>query len=321
MRLLSTIILTIAMCFTGVSTAYNHTSSEVNQICRVDYEQCLTLLPEFLVNVELSEDAWYVFKTYQFEALFQLNHLEKLKQETAKFVDTDQGSVEFQFLTTTYYAKTLFADKQDKKGFYYLDKAKGLYQKIKSNVSNPLYLVNYGNIILIEAHRHRHAGNVTMAKRKYLEAKQMLLMVKKNYYHYNNPVFQLELYSNLSHCSAFLEQYSAAIEYSKKALFWSRQNDNLQQVGVAHFNLARSFQQAKQYTKARQAFIRSLEYFHDAKDHVSAAVTYLRLAEISVAIGDKQGTKKYLSEVDTIDAQYPLLEKYRIWKEKLKIHS
>lgn len=318
-RLTYFIILLAAVLPMTVVAKSSQEKVSIRTVCQSEYVECLKRLPEELLAIEEHQDFWYVLKIYEFESLFQLNHIQKLYDVTAKYVDAKNiKSKEFQFLTRIYHAKTQFARKNEKKGIYYLDKAKGLFNQLTSTISNPIYLVHYANILLVEAHRLKKAGLDAESKTKFLETKQLLLTIHKNYYHYSNPTFQMELYANLGHCSAQLNQLTKTIEYSKKSIFWASQNTNQQQIGITHFNLARSYQKAKQFANSRRSYLTSIKYFANANDTSSEAIAYLRLIEVSKAIGDKQTIANSFSQLDNLASNDELSDRILSWKDKLR---
>ncbi|MBU2881458.1 hypothetical protein KO525_09095 [Psychrosphaera sp. B3R10] len=314
------IILIIVTMPVAIAAKKTPPKVSIRTVCQSEFVECLNRLPAELIKTKEHQDFWYVLKIYEFESLFQLNYTQRLHEATAKYVDSKNiKSKEFQFLTRIYHAKTQFAQNNEKKGIYYLDKAKGLFSQLTSTISNPIYLIHYANIILVEAHRLKKSGLVAESKTKFLETKQLLLTIKKNYYQYNNPSFQVELYTNLSHCTGQLNQRTAAIEASKKAIFWAKENANRQQIGISEFNLARAYQNAKQYTKSRRTYLTSIRSFVESKDKVSEAIAYLRLIEVSKAIGDKKTIARSFTQLDTLAESEDLPERIITWKNELRL--
>lgn len=294
----------------------------IKDVCHSRYSQCLERLPAEYAKLKKNTKPYYILKTFEFEALFQLSYVDRLHNETKKYVDNENiTSKEFQFLTLIYHAKTLFSKNDTNSGLFYLDKAKGLYLELKTKISNPIYLVHFGNISLTEASRTKRAGNIALAKEKYLETKRLLLTIQKDYFHYNNPEFQQELYANLFHAATALNQNSSTIEYSQKALFWTKQNDNQQQIGIALYNLARAYQKAEQYSQSRRHYLQALKYFVDENDIDSEIVTYYRMVELAQSMTDIRSEKKYFSKLDELFEEGLIPERLEERIKKAKANS
>ncbi|MDC2888926.1 hypothetical protein [Psychrosphaera algicola] len=83
--------------------------------------------------------------------------------------------------------------------------------------------------------------------------------------------------------------------------------------------MARAYQNAKQYTKSRRTYLTSIRSFVESKDKVSEAIAYLRLIEVSKAIGDKKTIARSFTQLDTLAESEDLPERIITWKNELQL--
>lgn len=293
------LIISIALLSSFYGFANERISAQVHKACQTHYVECLKIIPEQLEKATPSTAAWYRLKTYKLTALWLLNHWEELLDETQVLVENESLPTEFKFLVYLYHAKGKLHVGEEKEGMEYLSKTKSLFDQFNSTISNPMYLVEYGNVMLYEAHRAKQYKQKDIYLPKYRDAKITLLKVRDNFYHYNNPKFQMELYTNLGHTSAVLDRNYKTVEFYSKALFWSKQTANKQQIGVTHYNLARSYRATGQLQLASDEFVNAKKMFEESDAIVAVYDTNLMLIEINQSLQNKEFVSQLIGEVQT----------------------
>ncbi len=294
MRLL---IFSIALLCSFAGQANERVSAKVHKICQTEYSECLNIVPDHIQNVTPHSAAWYRLTSYKLSSMLFLNHWQPLVEETRQLIQYPDLPAEFRFITYLYYAKANLYNGDEATGEEYLNKTKALFDQFNSSISNPMHLVRYGNILLYEAHRAKQYEQKDVYLPKYRDAKITLLKVRDNFYHYNNPKFQMELYTNLGHTSQIVDKNYKTVEFFSKALFWSKQTANKQQIGVTHYNLARSYQLTEQYKRASDEFIKAKRMFIDSQDIVAVHDTNLMLIEINQKLSNSELVASLIREV------------------------
>ena len=109
----------------------------------------------------------------------------------------------------------------------------------------------------------------------------------------------MELYTNLGHTSAVLDRNYKTVEFYSKALFWSKQTANKQQIGVTHYNLARSYQATEQLKRASDEFVNAKKMFEESDAIVAVYDTNLMLIEINQSLQNKEFVSQLIGEVQT----------------------
>lgn len=293
------LILSIALLSSFYGFANERISAQVHKTCQTHYADCLKVIPEQIDKTTPHTAAWYRLTTYKLTALWLLNYWDDLLFETQALAEYDSLPTEFKFLVYLYHAKGKLHVGEEEEGMTYLRKTKEIFDQFNSTISNPMYLVEYGNVMLYEAHRAKQYKQKDIYLPKYREAKITLLKVRDNFYHYNNPKFQMELYTNLGHTSNVLDRNYKTVEFYSKALFWSKQTANKQQIGVTHYNLARSYQTTEQLQLASDEFENAKKMFEESDALAAVYDTNLMLIEINQTLKNKEFVNELIGEVQT----------------------
>lgn len=295
-----TLLLSLLLLISYESVAVRNVQSNIHQLCKQDPTACLEKIPAYIESTPQYSNAWYKFKSHQFSSLFALAKFPELLTATKVIVDNQEAPKEFQFLTHIFYAKSQFAIGDGNIGQQYLEKTKVLFDSLYPNISNPMYLIDYGNILVVEANRLKH--NFAPKEKylaKYKEAKVTLLKVRDRFFHYNNANFQLDLYTNLGHCSSNIDKNFRTIQFYDKARFWAEQTRNEQQIGVANYNLANSYYLTGQLNKSVEYFLKAKDNFTLARDFAGVHDSSLKSIEVYNELGDKDNVRNLIDELQS----------------------
>ena len=173
------LIISIALLSSFYGSANERISAQVHKVCQTQYSECLKLIPEQIEKTTPNSAAWYRLTTYKLTAHLLLNHWDELLAETDNLVTIDSLPTEFKFLVYLYHAKGKLHVGGEEEGAEYLLKTKALFDQFNSTISNPMYLVQYGNVLLYEAHRAKQYKQKDIYLPKYRDAKITLLISER----------------------------------------------------------------------------------------------------------------------------------------------
>jgi len=242
--------------------------SELHHLCKKSPNECLPAINKKLRSVYYKSHIWYSLMQFKFDALFTLQDIKTLYENTKPWIDEDDLPVPFKVSLYIHYAKSLKfsaigkpALKKERKK--YIKKAEQQIALMHSAYPNPMLLILLANLKM-------HAEEVESAY-------QLLLPLEVKYRKYPDPELKLDLYGNLAHLADRLGHKKQAISYWITCLKGAIEFKNNQQIATAYYNLASSQVTNNDFTKAEGNYINAIEYSTLANDgaKLSQAQYYL----------------------------------------------
>ncbi|AWL12353.1 hypothetical protein HMF8227_01883 [Saliniradius amylolyticus] len=276
--LLSTCYLTMT-----ITMALAENEPSVDSVCQSAPKACLKQVSVLLKSTPESSRRWLTLKQYQLESLFLLEKFPRLKRESLALLEREPLPPVLEVRAEIYLAKSLIILSEKKSGEAHLHSAIEKLNHLNEVVPNPLRLVDVANLYLY--------------LNEYGKALQFLERLKEQYHQNRDPVFNMELYGNLSHACRNLGKMECFIEYSEETLKWGMIEGNEQQIGVAYKNLGRAYKQVGRFNEAKQAFKSGIEHAITSGDRRLEHKLYLFMAEAQKQSGDHTKSLDYLSKV------------------------
>lgn len=106
----------------------------------------MLVLDDALVSSTSKSRQWYRLKILQLDALFTLQHLEKLSLEIELLRSDNSLSMNLSVYVYIYYAKLSYRNKDIKPARDYLDKAVSLLTLINDKYPDPIRLIEIANL-------------------------------------------------------------------------------------------------------------------------------------------------------------------------------
>jgi len=293
------------------------TPLSTHKTCQLNPKKCLEILPEQLQKIPSGSAAWFRLKDYQMWAEYHLAQYEALGITTNEALNAANPPGDFEFASIIYRAKYLLTVDKDAEAFDLMQRAKKRFAELDSSSSDPSRLLLYANLIQEEAHRLKKHAPREVYRAKFLEARNVLLKVRKNYKNLNDPVFQSNMYANLGHIASALENYVKFLEYRSRGLFWAKQTKNPLRIATAHYNLARAYQANRKHKKAISEYQISVEEHIRARDESGIAICQLRIAQNHIELGNLKEAKALLSKVSESPYKYQYEDLFNELNERL----
>jgi len=257
---------------------------DIHQICNSSPSQCLLEIDGKLRSTPFKSRVWFQYKLYQFDALFRLVELKKLKTEIAKWIDKEEVPLRFKISIYILYAKIIKTEGNHTLGDQYLNKAINTLNSVNEVAVDPMIIIQIANAL------------------NYLNKNQqgydMLIDLEKKYFKRNNVMFKLELYENLGHFSYRLGKLEEHILLRIKAITWAKQQGNIQRVATAVYNLARAYQMTKEYTQAIDYFDKAEQYAKKSANYFTLSMSKFRRSEIEHNRGNNIKAREYFRLID-----------------------
>ncbi|MDF2179468.1 tetratricopeptide repeat protein [Aliiglaciecola sp. CAU 1673] len=266
------------------SMASEEAPVDIHSLCQSSPVACIEHLPEELAKQKEGSRSWYALKIYQFDALHILERSDELKAAISPFLAMPNLPVMFSAHLYTHYAKLLSVEGDKKMTDKYLNKAINLLDENHKHFLSPMLQVQIANLELYQA--------------RYRQAFDRLQAVEVDHGEGGTALFQYELYNNLGHAASFLKDVDGHLKYRLKAMEWVTLLQNQQKLSEGVYNLARAYQGLEQHENALTYFSEAYQLATQAGDEVSAQMALLRLAEVSLACGQKERGKAYLQQLD-----------------------
>ncbi len=283
-NLISLLTLLIVMSSVISPTTYANSERSLDHVCQFFPAKCLNRVNTELKSVKEKSLIWFSLMQFKFSSLFNLQKSDELFQETKYWINEPDLPIAFQVTLYIYHAKYIIAYGDQAEGKKFIYKAKHLLSLMNEAYPSPIRLIELANLQMF-------IGELP-------EAYDSLNALKIKYKHSHNPYFMMELYGNLGHIARQLKYFDEALKHWHEALSWSYKYGNLQQIATVLFNLAQAQQHAKKYLLAQQNYLISIRHAEKALDFIRASHARLHLAEIKLALGEKQQAHDLLLSLD-----------------------
>lgn len=260
--------------------------------CQQSSPECLAYLEQGVNLTKPYSRQWFRFKKLRLENLFALQKYHQLQKEVDYWVQQKNLPVHFAVDLYIYQAKLLKYDalhsnddvkvKEDK-----IRQTKDILKKA-SQILNEMNTAFESPIKLIEI------ANLQFSLKNYEVAKQSLLQLEKKYIHRDDPIFKQELYGNLGHIARDEGKFEQSVNYYLESLKWTIVINNNQQLATNNYNVAFSYQKAKNYLNAEHYYRESIKYAILADDDRAKENSTLRLIEVTQQQGNINKAKEML---------------------------
>jgi tetratricopeptide (TPR) repeat protein len=277
----------------------------IAEICLTSPFACLQQVDDALHSAPQNSRIYFEILQYKMEALFNLQKVDELYQETKKWLDKPNLPLPFQVTNAIYFAKMAWyiGEKEAAKESYFV--AKSLLAQMNEEYPSPLRLVQFANLQL--------------QLEEYQDAYDLLLGLAKKYPNSPDTRFMVELHGNLGHTANRLGNYKNALRHWQETKKWVYLFGNKQQIAVVLFNLAEIQLKLMQHEQAEKSFIAAISYAVEAGDHVKANQARFLLLETQLKLR-KVCTKSTM--LNALDTKYlPDKEKYNVARLTAKLSS
>ncbi len=244
------------------------TLSQINEACTFSPKECLILLDQHLPKVTEKSHLWYDLLQNRFNALFDLQLMETLHEETKAWINT-KAPFSFQLTIFIYYAKTSITYEGRDVASKYAQLAKEKLEQMQEAFPSPMRLVEL--------------ANVQMQLEEFQKAYELLLSVEKKYRQSKDSHFMMELYGNLAHVTRQLELHQQSLDYWLKTVPWASKFNNKQQIGTVLYNLANAYSTLNQLDSAESYYIEAIAFAMAAEDYAKTSEAQFQLVNIKVA--------------------------------------
>ncbi|WP_147302698.1 tetratricopeptide repeat protein [Thalassotalea euphylliae] len=258
-------------------------SEDIHTICALSPRQCLVSTEKLLTQEPSESRRWFQYKTYQFDALFQLLDIEALARELAPWLDRDDIPLKFKISVLIYSAKTL-PESQKALANQQMNQAIEVLEQINEAHRDPLIVVQIANALNQQG--------------EYQRGYDMLMPLVAKYQHRYMPRFKHELFENLGHFALRLNKLGDHLEYRQLALEWARALGNNIQVAISLYNVARAYQMLSDYSNAMDYFMQAEQL--EALGPNDQNLINFRRAEMSLAQGRLDEAIEYYGKVDKV---------------------
>lgn len=261
----------LTLCLYFLTPSYSNATTydelaKIKLICESSSNQCLLVLDDALTSSTSKSRQWYRLKILQLDALFTLQHLEKLSLEIELLRSDNTLPMNLSVYVYIYHAKLNYGNKDIKPTRDYLDKAVNLLTLINDKYPDPIKLIEIANL--------------QISLKEYEQAKATLLQLEQKFEDRYHPLFKRELYANLGHIAYFQDDKLLHIKYREKSLKWAKAVKNKQQVGVAYNNVALAYKKAREYKKAEKNYISAISIAESEQDMMNGSISKLKLIEV-----------------------------------------
>ncbi|PKI16752.1 tetratricopeptide repeat protein [Colwellia sp. 12G3] len=258
---------------------------KIERICESSSNQCLLVLDDALASSTSKSRQWYRIKLLQLDALFTLQHFEKLSSEIETLLSYSALPMNFSVYVYIYHAKLSYSNKDIKPAKYYLDKALNLLTQINDKYPDPIRLIE--------------VANLQIAMKEHEKAKITLLQLEQKFKDRYHPVFKRELYANLGHIASFQDDKLLHIEYRISSLKWAKAAKNQQQIGIAYNNLAFAYLKAGEYENAETNYTQAINIAQEEQDIINGSISQIRLIKVIFLQGKVDNALILFNELPT----------------------
>ena len=285
----------------------NNQLSSIANTCLVSPYACLENVDEILLSISPKSRIYFELLQYKFEALFNLQRLDELYNETKIWLNKPDLPLPFRITNAIYFAKSSFnkGDGSEARKSYQL--AKSLLAEMNDAYPSPLRLVQFANL--------------QMQLKEYQAAYTLLSGLAAKYKNSPDTRFMMELHGNLGHCANQMGNYQQALIHWQDTLIWSEKFGNQQQLAVVLFNLADVYFTLEKYQEAEEINSRSIEIATIAKDVVKKNHAMLHLAQTYIKLAKYCQAKRWFAMVNEDKLPINEQQSYQEIKAQVKICS
>lgn len=257
----------------------------IHKICETSYDNCLTLLPDYLNQTPKYSRLWYAYKLNQLEALFALERIEELDQMLSPIISRQDLPEKFQIYTFILNAKIIQYKGNPELASRYFNEAKDLLLAVNKDWPKPFELIKIANMLLY--------------LKEYQIGYEMLIGLEEKFNHFTDANFKYRLYTNLGHFALNLKDHKSHQMYRLKALQWAEVTDNSNIRAIANFNVARSHLFVESFDVSINYFNKALSEAIKARNQNLVNKTYLNMADIYQRINKRNNVKVLLEKVNS----------------------
>lgn len=248
--------------------AINKGVIKASEVCLLSPKECLTVVDKKLKNTPTHSYLWFGLLQHKFDALYNLQRIEDLNKAIIPWLENERLPESFLITIYIYYAKTSLIDNNIDRAREYSEKAKNKIQAMNNVFPSPMRLVTLANL--------------QMELEEDEEAYQTLQALEQKFKSSRNPHFKMELFGNLGHITRRLSLPELSLNYWIKALRWSKEFDNKQQIGTVLYALANAYFNVEKYAFADKYFTQAEGLSKSAGDEVRVNQIKLRLVEVKL---------------------------------------
>jgi tetratricopeptide (TPR) repeat protein len=259
---------------------------EAEKICVISPIKCLSYINTLLANIpeDTTSRSYFKLLILKFDALNTLDRPSDILLQIEPWLNNEKTPMYFQLYVNIYYAKAIRSE-NIQLGLYYLEKAKLILQSLTELYPKPIHLVQLVNLQLDFPDQTDSAY-------------QMALELEKKYVKLNDPLVNMELYSNLGHLAYKKKQYKRLLVYRLKAKEWALKLNNVQQLAVASYNLARAYQDQDRLFEASAQFEQAISYAKQANDSSTKSLAQIYLAHVKYLQGLLPQAREIFNQID-----------------------
>ncbi|MFD2168343.1 tetratricopeptide repeat protein [Thalassotalea euphylliae] len=276
------VVTSVLSVFFATALKAQVTPINIEKVCSTSPQACLENVEQQLSSVVPESRIWFQYKMFQLEALFQTVDFERLAIEVAPWIERNDIPLRFKINVLIYHAKILGGQGNAPLAVEYMNRAITAIEEVNSASYDPMLVVQIANGL--------------NSLQQFQQGYELLLPLKEKYRNRHMPKFKHELMENLGHFAFRLGDFEEHLSYRLQALEWAKQTENLNQVAISTYNVARAHQMLKNYDRAFHYF-QSAEDYQSMGKHDQNMIMYRR-AEMSFDMGEIEGAKSYFSKVN-----------------------
>lgn len=291
----------LAMIYTCFSvSAHAQTSftdfASFKHICDQSPSKCIKQSDAFFNNIGSNHPDWIEAKVLVMRSHYRSVDIEPLLLEIPMLLQHKRLDPYQRLSLLSFYSKGLKISGNTNLFNYYSTQATELLALMNTSTDKALPFIEYANMLLDKG-EHQRAERILLRAEQIVEVR-------------GTAIEKRELYANLGHIAHKQKQYIKRLGLSEKSLEASIAVGEQQQVAVAQFNVASSYQSLKNWDKAVEFFELSHATAEAEKDTYLADSIQLRLIKIEFARGNTEAAKKRLAAVpDKINVDHVLTKR------------
>ncbi len=259
---------------------------EAEKICVISPTKCLSYINTLLANIpeDTKSRSYFKLLILKFDALYRLERPTELMAQLQPWLNQENSPIYFQLYVNIFYAK-IMQQENKQLALYYLEKAKLILQSLTEIYPKPMHLVQFVNLLLEFPDQTDSAY-------------EMALELEKKYVKLNDPLVNMELYSNLGHIAYRKKLYKRLLVYRLKAKEWALKLNNVQQLAVASYNLARAYQDQDRLFEASEQFEQAISYAKQANNSSTKSLAQIYLAHVKYLQGLLPQAREIFNQID-----------------------
>lgn len=274
---------------------------ESKETCFSSPRLCISQIDGNIVHIKKNSTHWYRLVNLKLLALWEIRDVKALKLELHKYVHLDNAPPVFLTTVYTLHSKMLFSDNETEQSTLYANKAVALIEKV--------------NEVSFDANRYAEIIIMYNQLKQYESALEFIAWINIRIAKMGAVNHFPKLQTAIAHTYLFLDDYDVALQHFQLALAGFIEIDYPLETAESYHNVARVFQEKKDYDQAITAFNKALQWMDSAAkvgDYAIEAKNYtqLRLIETLQSNGQYDEAQVLLNDINPRQVDEWVLDLY-----------